>query len=143
MSELRQARFSIALGLAALTGLGGCGGGGKEKGASLPRVKASGKVEFDGNPVPAGTVSFLNSQTGNISVCKISHGRYSSSSGEGPNPGENTVTIVGKESDDGTPLWAGAWSKKVQVEQSGFQEDFSISSSEVKPFDPKSIQIDE
>jgi hypothetical protein len=128
-----------------LVGFSGCGGGGggKKEGASKPRVSASGKVEFDGNPIPAGTVSFMNLQTGNIAVCPIYNGSYSSKRGEGPNPGENTVNIVGRESEDGDPMWAGAWTKKVTVDESGYKGDFSISSDQVRPFDPSKVEIDD
>ncbi|MGE0378918.1 MAG: hypothetical protein AB7I48_16795 [Planctomycetaceae bacterium] len=53
------------------------------------------------------------------------------------------MTVMGQLAPDGNPMWARAWTKQVDVGDSDFAEDFSIKSTEVKPFDPKSIQVDE
>ena len=127
--------------VASLTGLAGCGGDAVDVKKS-PRVNASGKVEFDGKPVPYGTVTFINQATGNLAVCNISGGQYSNARGEGPNPGDNAVTIVGKEQADGNPMWAKAWATQVKVGDKDFKEDSSIKAADVKPFDPNKVQID-
>lgn len=121
--------------------LPGCGGGkGDEKKSAT--VPASGKVEFDGKPIPAGTVTFISVATGNMATCTISNGSYSCASSAGPNPGDNAVTIMGKETADGNPMWGRAWTKQVKVGDKEFKEDFSIKANEVKPFDPKSLEVD-
>jgi hypothetical protein len=78
-----------------------------------------------------------------MAVCLIDNGEYASESGQGPNPGQNTVTVIGMESADGNPLWGGAWMKKVDVGDGDVTEDFEIAKTDVKPFDPKSVQIDD
>lgn len=140
-SFFQGAAFVICLSL--IASLPGCGGGADKKGAPKPRVNVSGKVEFDGKPVPAGTVTFINATTGDIATCKISDGSYSNARGEGPNSGDCAVTIVGMDKADGTPLWGGAWTKQVKVGEKDFKEDFSIKSSDVKPFNPKSRPVDD
>jgi hypothetical protein len=120
----------------------GCGGASVDA-PKTPRVGASGTVTFDGQPVPAGTVTYLHPATGHLAVCLIDDGEYVSESGQGPNPGQNTVTIVGMESAEGDPLWGGAWTKQVDVGDGDVTEDFEIAKSAVKPFDPKSVQIDD
>lgn len=133
---------AACLWLAWTCGLSGCGGGSVDA-PKTPRVGASGKVTFDGQPVPAGTVTYLHTETGHMAVCLIDGGEYASESGQGPNPGQNTVTIVGLESDEGNPLWGGAWMKQVNVGDGDVTENFEIAKSDVKPFDPKSVQIDD
>jgi hypothetical protein len=83
--------------------LPGCGGAPAEKGVK-PRVEASGKVTFDGQPIPAGTVTFLNHESGNSAECPISDGVYECDSDAGPNPGRNTVMVVAKESETSNPM---------------------------------------
>jgi len=123
-----------------LPGCGGAAGDGK----ATTRVNASGKVEIDGKPIPAGTVTFLHNETGNSAVCVIDDGEYESESGQGPNPGINTVMVDAKETEDGTSMWASSWKKQNVTVADGadFTEDFKITGSEVKPFDPKSVQVD-
>jgi len=133
-------RLAVCLGLAA--GLSGCGGGVEPP--ETERVNASGKVEFDGKPVPAGTVSFLHESTGHNAICTISDGTYESTSGKGPNPGKNVVMITAQESAEGNPMWGQPWKKRVEVGDADFAEDFTIPADQVRPFDPKNaIQADE
>lgn len=136
---MRMAAPGLSLLLACC--LSGCLGGVEPP--KTPRVDASGKVDFDGQPLPAGTVTFLHHDTGHMAICMIKDGYYESESGEGPNPGTNTVTIMGKETADGYPMWQRPWTKDVQVGEEDFAEDFSIKSSEVKALDPSTIQVDE
>lgn len=123
--------------------LPGCGGATAD-GKTTDRIKASGKVELEGKPIPAGTVTFLHNDTGNIAVCPIDDGTYESESDQGPNPGLNAVIIDAKETEDGDPMWANSWRKQnVQVADGAeFTEDFKITGGEVKPFDPSKVQID-
>ncbi|MGD9857631.1 MAG: hypothetical protein AB7U20_22025, partial [Planctomycetaceae bacterium] len=107
------------------------------------RVNASGTVEFEGKPLTSGTVRFLHHTTGHVAMCEIKDGQYASESGEGPNPGENTVMIMGKEADGETAMWQHPWKKDVTVGDSDFTENFSFGSSDVKPFDPSTITKDE
>lgn len=138
VSVAAAALFCLSL----VCSLPGCGGAGKE-GPTTPRVAASGKVEFDGKPLPAGTVTFRNHATGNTAICEISNGKYSCSADEGPNPGANVVTVMGMAKAGADPMWARPWSKQVEVGQTDFSEDFSIPAGEVQPFDPASVQVDE
>jgi len=116
--------------------LSGCGGGTVEGTGTT----ASGKVEFDGQPIPAGTVTFLHHDSGNFVGCEIDDGYYS---GEGPYPGKNTLMIMGKETSDGDPMWQDPWKKVIDVGDSEFAEDFSIASDDVEPFDPSTRVEDE
>jgi hypothetical protein len=124
--------------------LSGCGGGAAGDGKATTRVNASGKVEVDGKPIPAGTVTFLHNDTGNMAVCPIDDGTYESESDQGPNPGLNAVIIEARETEDGNPMWATNWKQQnVQVaDGKDFTEDFKVDGSKMKPFDPKSIQVD-
>ncbi|MBX3437772.1 MAG: hypothetical protein KF861_09795 [Planctomycetaceae bacterium] len=85
----------------------------------------------------------MQTTTGNVAICDITNGVYKSKSGEGPNPGQNLVMVQGKESADGNPMWSKPWSKTIAVGEGDFTEDFSVKSTEVKPFDPKSVPIDD
>jgi len=133
----------VVLSLALIAGLSGCGGGDAAD-AGSPRVNASGEVTFAGKAIPAGTVTFLNPATGNLAVCPISNGVYSSQRGQGPNPGKNTVMIVGQDKVDGTYLWSGSWSTEVEVDdESDYDGEFTVNADEVKPFDGKVLMDDD
>ncbi|MCA9012716.1 MAG: hypothetical protein KDB01_23350 [Planctomycetaceae bacterium] len=119
----------------------GCGGESVRPGRE--RVRASGKVSFDGTAVPAGGVSFQHKQSGNLGYCPIVDGVYQEEDGQGPVIGENTLTVTGLDMVDGKPLWGGVYSKDVTITQDGFQEDFAISSSDVQPKDSNYINVDE
>ena len=139
-SAFRRRVSTVALSVVCLSlagSLAGCGGGAVDDSKKTPRVNATGKVEFDGKPIPAGTVAFMHQETGNVGTCTISDGTYTSDDGQGPNPGLNTVMITAKETADGSPLWAKPWTKQqVQVGDADFTENFSIKATEVKPYDP-------
>jgi len=124
------------------SGFVGCSGAEVDMGKN-PRITASGNIEFDGQPVLAGTVSFMNIETGYTADCKISGGSYESGSSDGPNPGENLVMVDAREKADGYSMWSTSWTKKVMVDESGFSEDFSITSDEVQPFDPAILEDDD
>ncbi len=143
LKHLTSTATLTALYLSLTCALLGCGGGNSAppKGGS-PRVSASGNVEFDGEPVPAGTLNFLHYETGYIATCEIDGGWYESESDKGPNPGKNTVSIDGMDA-DGNRLWQRPWQKEVTIGDSEFSEDFSVPKADVTPFDPASIQIDE
>lgn len=137
-------RFAAAVLCTALAlTLSGCGGDAGNAKAS-PRVNAAGKAEVDGKPIPAGTVTFLHIETGNMAVCTIEDGAYASESDQGPNPGINTVTIDARETQDGNPMWATSYSEQnIQVaDGADFTKDFNVTGSNMKPFDPKSVQVD-
>ena len=132
-------RKSLVVPVLAVVVTVGCGGGGGSKVPPATRVDATGQVEFNGEPVPVGTVTFINKASGAIAVCPISNGTYTSERKKGPVPGPSSVTVVGKESAEGAFLWKGGWPKQVEVDESGFSEDFSIASKDVKPDDGKQL----
>jgi len=140
--RLFQATARIAVCLCLASSLSGCGGGGADP-PKTGRVDVSGKVEFDGQPVVAGTVTFLHVDTGHNAICNIDDGEYESDSGQGANPGKNVVLINGMETADGHRMWQQPWKKEVQVGDSEFAEDFSIASNQVKPYDPSTNQQDD
>ena len=130
---------SMAAAVAVCFSLAGCfGGGGPPQKNVSDRVPVSGKVTFDGEPIEAGTVTYMNIETGNSAVCEIDGGYYESESDLGANPGKNTVMIVGKPSEDGDPMWNGSWTTQVDVGKTEFTEDFEITSQEVAPYDAAS-----
>jgi hypothetical protein len=79
--------------------LAGCGDGGP------PRYHISGVVTFDGQPVPAGAISFI--PVGETDVprgpgfCRFTEGNYESRSGRSPGSGPYRVLIDGY---DGVPF---------------------------------------
>ncbi len=118
----------------------GCGG--ESVPAGRERVSASGKVTFDGKPVPAGGVSFMHKESGNSGYCTIVDGTYTEEADQGPVVGENTMTVTGLEMVDGKPLWGGNYSKDVTITKDGFKQDFAIVSSDVQPADSNYIDVD-
>jgi hypothetical protein len=130
---------AVILSLSIIVSICGCGGKGKEgKGATKPRLSASGKVEIDGKPVPAGTVTFISKDTGNNSSCPISNGTYANKKSDGPNSGENAVIVTAKEKSDGEDQWT--WHSKVDVGEKGYTGDFSIKSADTRK--PRKTVID-
>jgi hypothetical protein len=118
----------------------GCGGddgpAGAGKGASKPRVGATGKVEVDGAPLAAGNIVFISKDTGNDAPAVIENGTYTCADAEGPNSGENAVMITGKEKLDGPALWT--WTSKIDVPEGGLEGgDFKFAAKDTKPA-PKS-----
>jgi len=140
--RVSKATARVAVCLCLVSSLSGCGGGAADP-PKTPRVNASGKVEFDGQPLPAGTLTFTHVDTGHNAICNIYDGEYESDSGNGPEPGNNLVFVKGQEEAEGTGMWQNPWKKDVVVGDSDFTEDFSIASNEVKPFDPSTVQEDE
>lgn len=134
LHALMERTFAGATCLALLCAFAGCGAA-EEEVAATDRVKASGKVVFDGQPLASGTVTFLNLKSGNVAVCEISDGEYACEAEEGPNPGANTVTVMGTA--DEKPMWAAPWTANADVGKTDFTQDFTIEKSKVKPYDPK------
>lgn len=119
-------------GLAMLALVAGCGGGGGAEGGR-PRASASGKVSFDGKPVPAGFVVFTHTESGSTSECPITEGEYESESGKGPIVGDNTVAVTALDKVDGNPLFGGSKPTSVKVEAGGYTGDFNIAAADVSP----------
>lgn len=123
-----------ALAVCALAALSGCGGDPPEGGKELPRSSASGKVTFDGQPIPAGSVTFMHADSGTYANYPFEDGEYESTSGDGPVIGKNTVIVVGMDQPNGTPMWGGTWSREVEITGDAFEQDFDVKKSETKPY---------
>jgi uncharacterized protein YaiE (UPF0345 family) len=136
-SPVRALAVAISLSVIA----SGCGGddagpAGAAKGATKPRVGATGKVDLDGKPLAAGNINFISKDTGNAAAAVVENGTYTYTEAEGPNPGENSVLITGKEKLDGPAVWT--WSSKVEVPAGGLKDgNFAVVAAETKPA-PKS-----
>ena len=112
----------------------GCGDGGpKPKGSSTPKVKVTGTVKLDGNPVPGGSITYISTATGNAAVGTIKDGAYEIPAKDGPNPGESGVIIKGKEEANGPEVWI--WNPKtsVKIGADSHKEDFAIDKKDTKP----------
>jgi hypothetical protein len=125
---------AILLGAAMLAGVSGCSSDPAEGGKDNPRASASGSVTFNGQPIPAGSVTFTHLDSGTYSTCPIDDGTYENESGDGPLIGKNVVTVVGLEAAGGKPQWSGAWSKEVDIAGDTFEQNFEVQSDEVKPY---------
>jgi hypothetical protein len=130
----KRAVAASLCGLSLICSLSGCGGSSAEP-PKTPRVNASGKVEFDGQPLAAGTVTFVHEEKGNTSACDISGGEFATEEGEGPTPGPNVVQVQA-QTEDGKQMWAAAWRTKVTIGEGDYTETFKIESKDVKPYDP-------
>jgi hypothetical protein len=122
------------LGACLLATFSGCGQEPAEGGKDHPRASASGKVTFDGQPIPSGSVTFMHAESGTYANCPIEDGEYESESGDGPIIGKNTVTVVGVDGPNGTQLWGGAWSQQVDITGDTFEQSFDVKKSETKPY---------
>jgi len=129
------AAFAVCITLLAVSG---CGGGADD---AKERASASGKVSFDGKPVPAGNVVFMHTASGTMAMCPISEGEYSSVRNEGPLLGANTVTVSALDKADGQPLFGGGKSFEVDVAASGYTGDFALTAEDVMPAAP--VNVDE
>ncbi|MFN8709872.1 MAG: hypothetical protein ACK50J_24635 [Planctomyces sp.] len=128
LASCRKLGLLIVFGL-----LVGCGGAEKPK-PGRERVSASGKVTFDGAPVPAGFVVFNHNESGTPVSCPISDGAYESVSGEGPIVGANMVTVTALDkAEGGQALFGGMTAKEVTVEAGGYTGDFAFTKEEVTP----------
>lgn len=121
------------LGGVLLLSLCGCGSSG-EGATKRDRASASGKVEFDGKPIPAGAVVFTHIESGTVVSCPITNGSYANERDAAPVIGKSAVSVVGMDKVDGKNLWNGIWSKQVEVKAPKFAEDFSVQADQVKPF---------
>ena len=107
MDLLRWTRPAIVSGvLLAMLLAPGCGSGG-----GPGRLAVSGKVTYQGQPVPAGSVAFepdaSRGGSGPGAVAQIKDGRYHTARGKGPTAGPHRVRITGYDGKpctiDGTP----------------------------------------
>ena len=99
----RWQRFAIALGVSAMVVVVGCGG--DESGLGR-RYKVTGKVTYNGAPVPHGTVNFLPTKPpppeGRAATGEIKDGFYSLSTtgnDDGALPGDYNIAIVAMDID--------------------------------------------
>ncbi len=116
-------RLTIILGLAYSI----CGCGGTE--ADSKGWSATGTVDYEGNPLAAGEISFMNIGTGNAASGSITDGTFSISA---VTNGSQGVLILGKEKPDGEPTWQ--WSGKADVPEGGLKDvKFTITAKDTKP----------
>lgn len=124
----------IAVTMTALGLLAGCGSSG---GADAPeRISLSGKVTFNGQPVPAGDLSFApDSEQGNkgpAGVATIENGVYHTIDGKGPVAGAQIVTINGFEAGEGAdpasgpPVLFSDFQTRVDVSPDQSEIDFEV-----------------
>jgi len=121
---------AVVFSLAVIVSVSGCARGGGSNVGGSPRVSASGKVDLDGKPVAAGLILFISKTTGNLVTIPISNGTYKVKASDGPNPGENAVTIVGKDSPNGKQEWK--WTTKATVSDKDYVGDFPVKSSDTE-----------
>lgn len=113
----------------------GCGGGG---GDGPPRFRVSGKVTFDGKPVPAGMVYFTpNTEKGNrgpAGSAPIRNGYYDTNSGKGTVGGPHFISVDGFDGNStvdrphGNPLFA-PYSIEVDLPKADSTRDLEVPAS--------------
>ena len=130
-------RISVSVCCVSMISIGCGGGGGNSKVVAKPRVSASGKITIDGKPVAAGSISFVNHETGNSGSGTIVDGAYTVKAADGPNPGANAVVVVAKEKAGEDDKWQ--WSDKVDVPAAGYTGDFAIVQKQTKPAKKKVV----
>jgi hypothetical protein len=59
-----------------------------------PRTSVSGKVTFDGQPLPAGQIVFEPAGAGRLGIAQISDGAYTMPAANGPTAGKYVVRIT-------------------------------------------------
>ena len=116
-------------------GLVGCGGG-AAKSTGPARYDVSGKVTYDGKPVPKGVVTFEQLETHALCGCDIVEGVYKSKPGEGAVAGRSNVMIGGRDA-NGVLLWDGAYKTSVEVPTQKLEKDFDVPVGEVKKHEAK------
>jgi len=110
--------------------------------------KVSGKVTFDGEPVPAGMVVFFKEETQARVACVLTDGYYETQDGKGHLGGKYEVQITAKDgvpvaSDpQGTFLWMERWATEVDLKEASETKDFDVPKSEVKLPQPGDIPED-
>lgn len=129
----------IVLSSVSLSLFAGCGGGTK----GPPRENVSGKVTYDGKPVPHGFIDFRLPDGSVVSTIQIKDGAYASASGEGPAAGQNDVGIAGFDKEGGFKLWQGQFKAKAEIAKGNNEKNFEITTEQMKPFDPKKAGLDE
>ena len=135
MNPRRRSRVSSVGSLALVAILAVMSGCGSEQG----RYPLSGKVTFNGQPVPAGFIHFVpdtaKGGAGPASGAAISNGAYATPKGQGTAGGPHKVMIVGQ---DGVPfdspegrIEAGrslfpAYELEIDLPQTASQQDFDV-----------------
>lgn len=124
----------MAMALAALGLLAGCGGSGG--GDSPERISLSGKVTFNGQPVPAGDLSFApdgkQGNKGPAGIATIENGVYYTVDGKGPVAGAQVVTINGFEAGEGAdpasgpPVLFSDYQTRIVVSPDQSENDFEV-----------------
>lgn len=131
---LMNPRFlgTLVLGLAVML-LVGCGGG-----ESITRYHATGEVQYDGKPVPAGNVFFTPSKgnDGPQGYAKIKDGKYDTRSGKGTTGGPMQVRIEGYDGQatDQKPLGKPVFTYdgKADLPKDEGKKDFNLTPKDVK-----------
>jgi len=115
--------------------LAACGcGGGAEPGPA--RFRLSGKVTFDGKPVPVGTIYF-EPESGPAGNAQIKDGQYDTANGKGIVGGAHTVMIEGYDGHGANPGEMGKpifkpFRAKQDLPASDGTKDFEIPASQAK-----------
>lgn len=128
-------RFGFRLTCVAVIAVGALGCGAKEKVAS-DRAAVSGVVTFNGQPLPAGTISFASTTVyGGTSVSILDGGRYTT---DRANIGANRVTIDTATIKYGNPsAYVAIPSKYADAATSGLTADIKQGMNENVNFDLK------
>ncbi|MFI4876263.1 MAG: hypothetical protein ACIALR_13020 [Blastopirellula sp. JB062] len=137
---LRAATQGAILGIFCLL-IGGCG----SQPEGEPRFRVSGKITFQGNPIPAGLVTFSPDASlgnrGSQGVARIENGQFDTGGdgGKGALAGPQVVKVIGSdgkpysddagiESAEGKPLFA-PWETKLEVKEEDVTIDIEVPQS--------------
>ncbi len=122
--------FGWSLTLGILLAVAGCGEDGPK------RYQVSGRVTYQGNPIPVGEVVFepdpSKNNSGPGSVAQIKDGAYRTEPGMGVVGGPYIVRIVGfdgvpaGDSTQGTGLFSAPWETTVDLPQEDTVQDFEV-----------------
>jgi len=113
--------------------LAGCGGG-----DSVTRFHVSGSVNYEGKPVPAGTITFTPAKgnEGPQGYAKITEGKYDTHSGKGTVGGPMAVHIDGFDgvASDKMPLGKQifAYDTKADLPKADGTKDFDVKAKDAK-----------
>lgn len=102
------------------------------KSPDRPSVAASGTVTLDGNPVPLGSVTYINIETGKKSVGAIRDGAFEIDAKVGPKPGIYGIMIRGKDDPDGPDVWLWNPKSNSKVEGDSHKEVFALEKADLK-----------
>jgi hypothetical protein len=123
-------RFAVLLSACALLSAG-CGS--SDHAAAPSRYRVSGKVTFNGQPVPAGTIYFETSQ-GPAGFAVISKGKFDTKKGKGVIGGPHKVLIEGFDGqganpgEPGTPLFR-PYRIQADLPQTDATQDYDVPAS--------------